>query len=45
MTPTEPLDAVHADSILAVAAIRDHVRWLRWVVATWTPRPCPAVTR
>lgn len=39
---TSPIDAVHADSVLAVASIRDVVAFQRWKISRWTPAPCPA---
>ena len=35
MTPTAPIDATHADSLVAIDAIRRHVRRLRAAVAAW----------
>lgn len=35
VTPTAPIDATHAESLLAIDAIRREVRRLRAAVAAW----------
>ena len=35
MTPTAPIDAIHAESIVAIDNIRQHVAQLRRRVAAW----------
>lgn len=42
MTPTDPVDRTHADSVAAVAAIRAEVARLRQGVAVWVPHKIPA---
>lgn len=41
----EPVDRTHAECMLATADIRRAVAHARWVVAHWTPRPCPPDNR
>jgi len=41
MTPSEPIDELHAMCLEARDAIRRHVRVLRALAAEWEPRPCP----
>ena len=41
MTPTAPLDEIHAASMNAVQRIRDEVARRSAEIHQWTPRPCP----
>ena len=41
MTPTEPLDRTHRESVVATHRIKDHAAGLHAQVARWEPRPCP----
>jgi hypothetical protein len=41
MSPTEPLDDIHRQSILATRAIRADFERLRAEAATWEPAPYP----
>ena len=38
---TEPLDRTHAESMVAIDAIRQRVMLLKTQAAMWQPGPCP----
>lgn len=39
-----PIDALHAESARAAAALADHAAMIRHHISTWEPRPAPART-